>query len=87
MINWKVRFKNKAFWLAFIPALLLLVQQICALFGVTIDIAGVSAQLVAIVETAFIILALWGVVNDPTTVGAADSKQAMSYVKPKGVED
>lgn len=84
MINWKVRFKNKAFWLAFIPALLLLVQQICALFGVTIDIGGLSAQLVAIVETAFIILALWGVVNDPTTAGAADSALAMTYVEPKG---
>lgn len=84
MINWKVRFKNKAFWLAFIPAALLLVQQICALLGVTIDIAGVSAQLVSIVETVFIILALWGVVNDPTTAGAADSEQAMTYEKPKG---
>lgn len=84
MINWKVRFKNKAFWLAFIPALLLLVQQICALFGVAIDIGGLSAQLVAIVETAFIILALWGVVNDPTTAGAADSALAMTYVEPKG---
>jgi phi LC3 family holin len=83
MINWKVRFRNKAFWLAFIPALLLLVQQICALFGVTIDIGGLSAQLVAIVETAFIILALWGVVNDPTTAGASDSLLAMTYERPK----
>lgn len=83
MINWKVRFKNKAFWLAFIPALLLLVQQICALLGVEIDISGVSAQLVAIVETVFIILTLWGVVNDPTTAGATDSKQALTYDRPK----
>ena len=84
MINWKVRFKNKAFWLAFIPAALLLIQQICALVGVTVDIAGVSAQLVSIVETVFIILALWGVVNDPTTAGASDSALAMTYDKPKG---
>ena len=83
MINWKVRFKNKAFWLAFIPASLLLIQQICALFGITVDIAGMSAQLVAIVETVFIILALWGVVNDPTTAGASDSKLAMTYDVPK----
>ena len=83
MINWKVRFKNKAFWLAFIPALLLLIQQICAIVGVTVDIAGLSAQLVAIVETVFIILALWGVVNDPTTSGVSDSEQAMTYTEPK----
>lgn len=86
MINWKVRFKNKAFWLAFIPALLLLVQQICGLVGVTLDIAGVSAQLVSIVETVFVILALWGVVNDPTTAGTSDSKLAMTYDKPKGAD-
>ena len=84
MINWKVRFRNKAFWLAFIPALLLLAQQICALVGVTIDIAGLSAQLVNIVETVFILLALWGVVNDPTTNGwVSDSQLAMSYDRPK----
>ena len=83
MINWKVRMKNKAFWLAFIPAMLLLVQQVCALVGVTIDVAGVSTQLVAIVETVFIILALWGVVNDPTTAGMSDSAQAMTYTEPK----
>lgn len=84
MINWKVRFKNKAFWLTFIPAALLLVQQICALFGVTIEIAGVSEQLISIVETVFIILAVWGVAIDPTTVGVSDSPLALSYVKPGG---
>ena len=33
MINWVVRIKNKNFWLAAIPALLLLVQTVAALFG------------------------------------------------------
>ena len=28
MINWKVRIKNKNFWLALIPALLLLIQAV-----------------------------------------------------------
>lgn len=83
MINWKVRFKNKTFWLAFVPALLLLAQQICALVGVTIDIAGLSAQLVAIIETVFVLLALLGIVTDPTTAGVGDSKLAMTYDKPK----
>ena len=87
MINWTVRLKNKAFWLAFIPAMLLLAQQLCALCGYTIDIAGLSAQLVAIVETVFIMLALLGIVNDPTTevgaFGMGDSAQALTYDKPK----
>ena len=84
MINWKVRFKNKAFWLAFIPALLLLAQQICGLFGVTLNVSELTEQLIAIVGTVFTILALWGVVVDPTTEGVSDSAQAMTYDKPKG---
>ena len=82
-INWTVRIKNKAFWVTIIPAVLLLVQQICAMFGVELNIAGVSNQLVSIVGTVFGILALIGVVNDPTTSGMSDSKQAMTYEAPK----
>ena len=37
-INWRVRIKNKAFWLALIPAVLLLVQVVAAVFGYTLDI-------------------------------------------------
>ena len=82
-INWTVRIKNKAFWVTIIPAVLLLAQQICAMFGVELNIAGVSNQLVSIVGTVFGILALIGVVNDPTTSGMSDSKQAMAYEVPK----
>ena len=82
-INWTVRIKNKAFWITIIPAVLLLAQQICAMFGVELNIAGVSNQLVSIVGTVFGILALIGIVNDPTTSGMSDSKQAMTYEAPK----
>lgn len=82
-INWLVRLKNKAFWIAIIPAVLLLAQQVCALFGVELNVAGVSDQLIAIVGTAFSILALIGVVNDPTVASLSDSKQAMTYTEPK----
>ena len=33
----EVRVRNKAFWVALIPALLLLIQQVCGVFGVTLD--------------------------------------------------
>lgn len=82
-INWKVRIKNKAFWLSIIPALLLLVQQVCALFGVNVEVAGLSEQLMSIAGTVFAVLALLGVVNDPTTAKLSDSAQAMTYDKPK----
>lgn len=82
-INWKVRIKNKTFWVCMIPALLLLIRQICAFFGVTIDVSGTEAQLVGIVETVFVILALLGIVTDPTTAGVSDSDLAMCYNEPK----
>lgn len=82
-INWKVRIKNKAFWVAIIPALLLLVQQICALFGVELEVAWLSEQLIAIAGTVFAVLTLLGVVNDPTTATLNDSALAMTYDEPK----
>lgn len=84
-INWRVRLKNKAFWVALIPAVLLLVQQVCAVFGVQLDFGELQAQLVAIVGTVFAILAILGIVADPTTAGVGDSEQALSYEKPKEV--
>ena len=83
MINWKVRIKNKAFWLALIPALLLLVQQVCAVFGVQLDFGDLESQLVGIVGTVFTLLAILGIVADPTTKGVKDSEQALSYTEPK----
>lgn len=82
-INWTVRIKNKAFWVAFIPAVLMLSRQICAVFGVELEIAGLSEQLVEIVGTVFLVLALVGVVNDPTTASLNDSDNAMTYTEPK----
>lgn len=82
-INWKIRFKNKTFWVAIIPAALLLVQQVCAVFGVQLDFGELQAQLVAIVGTVFAILAILGIVADPTTAGMGDSEQAMGYDEPK----
>ena len=42
-INWIVRIKNKNFWLTIIPALLLLVQVVAALFGFTLDLGDLGA--------------------------------------------
>ena len=82
-INYKVRFKNKAFWVAFIPTILLLAQQVCALFGITFDFTGLAEQLVSIAGTIFAALALLGVVVDPTTQGLSDSERALGYEDPQ----
>lgn len=86
MINWRVRIKQKYFWISIIPAVLLLITQVCAVFGVNIDTSVISEQLIAIVNTVFIILAILGIVADPTTEGISDSSLAMTYDKPKPKE-
>ena len=83
MINWTVRIKNKNFWLAAIPALLLLAQTVVALFGFTLDLGAVGDKLLAVVNAVFALLAILGVVNDPTTAGISDSEQARGYTSPK----
>lgn len=83
MINWKVRIKNKMFWLALIPAVLLLVQVVAAVFGYTLDLGDLGNKLLAVVNALFGVLALLGIVTDPTTAGLSDSAQALTYEKPK----
>ena len=83
MINWKVRFANKTFWLSLVPAVLLLVQVTAAVFGYTLDLGELGNRLVAVVNSLFAVLAILGVVTDPTTKGLSDSLRAMGYDKPK----
>lgn len=83
MINFTARIKNKTFWLTLIPAVLLLVQVCAAPFGYQWDFGVLNEQLAAIINALFSVLAILGVVNDPTTSGFSDSKQAMTYEKPK----
>ena len=82
-INWKVRIRNKNFWLALIPALLLLVQVVAAPFGYKWDFGVLNQQLAAIINAVFALLSILGVVNDPTTAGVGDSVRALSYDKPR----
>jgi phi LC3 family holin len=82
-INWIVRIKNKNFWLTAIPALLLFVQMVASVFGFNLDLGELGNKLIDIVNAAFVVLTILGVVNDPTTEGISDSKQAMTYEKPK----
>lgn len=82
MINWKVRLRNKAFWMAFIPAALLLVQTVAALFGFALNLGDIGDKLLAVVNAVFALLSILGVVVDPTTQGVGDSQRALGYVEP-----
>ena len=83
MINWKVRLRNVNFWLAAIPDLLLVVLAMGALMGWHPALAGVQAEQLDLADAVFGLLAILGIVNDPTTAGFRDSEQALGYEMPK----
>jgi len=83
MVNWKVRLKSKAFWLAIIPAVLLLIQTIAAVFGYALDFDALQGHLLDVVNAVFIVLAILGIIADPTTAGWSDSALAMTYEVPR----
>ena len=75
-INWRVRLRNKTFWLTLVPLLVLLSQQL--------GLNWVPENWESIFTTVMAILTVVGIINDPTTAGIKDSEQALSYYKPKG---
>ncbi|MEQ6355024.1 phage holin [Lysinibacillus sp. M3] len=81
-INWKIRFQHKPFLLALFSLIVLLAQQVAAIFGY--DLTSVmSEQAMTILNTVLSIFALLGVVVDPTTRGTSDSQRALMYRRPR----
>lgn len=84
-INWKARFKNKAFVITFVTLIVTFVYQMLGLFGI---VPSVSESTVSNIITILInILAGFGVLVDPTTPGAADSDRALTYYTEADVRD
>lgn len=84
MINWKVRIKNPYFWVAMGSALLMAMgisPEVLTSWG------AVWNAIKELVSNPYMLIcaavAITGVINDPTTKGVSDSKQALTYVKPK----
>jgi phi LC3 family holin len=83
-MNLKVRVKNPYFWIG-------LGGVILTAMGISADMltswASVWDALVNLVSNPFmlgsVIIAVLGVVLDPTTAGIGDSRLAMTYEKPK----
>lgn len=82
-INLIARAKNKTFWISLIPAVLLLIQVVAAVFGYALDLGDLGNKLLAVVNAVFAVLAILGIVTDPTTEGIGDSDQALTYEEPK----
>ena len=74
-INWRVRLRNKTFWLTLVPLIVLLTQQV--------GLNWVPENWESIFSTVMAILTVVGIINDPTTAGITDSEQALAYYEPK----
>ena len=83
MINWRVRFANKQFWMAVIPALALVIQAVAAVFGWELDFTTLVGKILVVVDAVFALLVILGIVVDPTTAGIGDSVRAMEYAEPR----
>ena len=82
-INWKVRIKNKNFWISLIPAVLLLAQVVASVVGYNLELGELGDKLLAVVNALFAVMTILGIVTDPTTEGLSDSKLALTYDEPK----
>lgn len=80
-INWKLRFQNKVTLTAIVLAVIGLVYQFLGIAGY---VPAISQETIVQLAGAVInLLVLLGIVVDPTTSGASDSEQAMSYDEPR----
>lgn len=72
-LDWRTRLTNIHFWLALVPAILLLAQTVLAIFHIDWRPEELNNQLLAVINAVFGILTLLGIVNDPTSTGLHDT--------------
>ncbi len=80
MINWKLRFQNKATLWAIISLVVSMAYRILDAVGVIPPFS--QDFILEIAADVLTLLGLLGIIVDPTTDGVADSKRAMSYEWP-----
>ncbi|MFJ5716469.1 phage holin [Neobacillus sp. NPDC093127] len=87
MINWKVRFKNRNWVIAFISQLLIVAQVVLAALN-SLHITdfqltdAIQSNIIALANAVFVLLSMLGLVQDPTTKGYGDSARALKYEDP-----
>jgi phi LC3 family holin len=87
MINWKVRFQNKSWVMAFAAQLMIVAQMLIgglnALGIIDFQLSDTIQQnVLAFINAVFILLSMMGLIQDPTTKGMSDSERAKTYKKP-----
>lgn len=83
-VNWKVRFKNKAWLASFFAAILTFVYTMFGMFDIYPEVT--KNDIGEIISSVLMFLSLMGVIVDPTTAGLNDSVRAMGYNEPYPAE-
>lgn len=81
MINWKLRFKNKTTLVTMILAVIGFVYMVLDTFGIVPKIE--QEVIVKLAVSLIDVLAILGIIVDPTTAGVYDSAQALTYEAPR----
>lgn len=79
-INWKVRLRNKTFWVTIIPSIVTIIYTILGFFGVVPKVS--QNDIINILMVVLGLFNAFGCFVDPTTSGVSDSEKALTYEKP-----
>ncbi|WP_040346925.1 phage holin [Neobacillus bataviensis] len=87
MINWKVRFRNKNWVIAFVSQILIVAQVVLSCLHslglVDFQITdAIQNSILTFVNAVFVLMSMLGIVQDPTTKGYGDSERALNYKDP-----
>jgi phi LC3 family holin len=82
-INIQARLKNKVFLISMSVLLISIIYKVLSLFGIAPSID--EHAILEVVSMVVDLLALLGVVVDPTTGGIGDSARALTYFKANDV--
>lgn len=81
-LNWKLRIKNKATLTALCVTIIAFVYQILGMLEIAPSVS--ESEVTNLVAMVINLLAMLGIIVDPTTKGLGDSEQAMNYDEPRG---
>jgi phi LC3 family holin len=87
MINWRVRFRNRSWVIAFVAQLMIVAQMVLGglnALGIT-DFQltdAIQQTILTFVNAVFVLLSMLGLAQDPTTKGYGDIQRALKYKDP-----
>lgn len=76
-INWKLRLQNKATLTALCVTVIALIYQILGFLGIVPSVS--ESEITNLATMGINLLAMMGIVTDPTTKGISDSQRALNY--------